>query len=108
LRGAKRLRDPGDRLACLRENIVLEISAGNRDPQIPDVLRQQGRDRLGRPGRARRIIRIRSLHRVIGQREIADIARERAEVIETEDERKRSCARQAAVGRLQSKDSAER
>ena len=66
------------------------------------------RHRLGRPRRARRIVRIGPLHRVIGQREIADVARERAEMIEAEDERKRPRARQPAIGRLQSKNSAKR
>ena len=107
-RGAERPGDAGDGLDGFGENVVLKISAGDRDPQTADVLRQQRRHRLGGPGRARRVVRIRSLHRVIGQREIADVARERAEMIEAEDERKRPCARQPAVGRLQSEDSAER
>ena len=59
--------------------------------KIADILRQQRRDRLGRPGRARRVIRVWPLHRVIGQREIADVARERTEMIEARDEGKRPC-----------------
>ncbi len=102
-RRAKRLGDARDGLDGFRENIVLEIAAGDRDPQTADVLRQQRRHRLGRPRRAGRIVRIRPLHRVIGQREIADVARERAEMIEARDERKRARARQPAVGRLQAR-----
>ena len=67
-----------------------------------------GVDRLGRAGRARGVIGIGSLHRIIGQREIADAARERAEMIEAGDERKRPRARQPAIGRLQPEDAAER
>ena len=45
--GAERLGDAGDSLGGFRENVVLEISAGNRDAQSPDILRQQRRDWLG-------------------------------------------------------------
>ena len=90
------------------KHVLLEIAAGNRDPQPADVLRQLRVDRLDRPRRARGIVGVRPLHRVIGQREIADIARERAEMIEARDERKRARPRQPAIGRLQAKNAAER
>ena len=61
----------------------------------------------GRVG-AGRIVRVGPLHRVIGQREIADAARERAEMIEARDERKAARARQPAIGRLQAENPAER
>ena len=73
-----------------------------------DVLRQQRAHRLDRARAARGIVGVGTLHRVIGQREIADTARERAEMIETRHERKRTRARQPAVGRLQPKNAAER
>ena len=46
--------------------------------------------------------------RVIGQREIADAARERSEMIEACDKRKRPRPRQPAIGRLEAEDAAER
>src|SRR3979490_2101646 len=79
-RGAERLGDAGDRFYGFGKNVVLEISAGDGDPQAADVLRQQWRYRLSRAGRAGRVIRVRSLHRIISQREIVDIARERTEM----------------------------
>ena len=98
-------RDGFDRLG---KHVLLEIAAGDRDPQRPDVLRQQRHHRFGGARGARRILRIGSLHRVIGQREIARVARERAEMVEACDKGKRAGARQPAIGRLQTKDAAER
>src|ERR1700704_592720 len=92
-RGAERLGDAGDGLYGFGKNVLLEISASDGDPHAADVLRQQWRYRLSRPGRAGRVVRVRSLHRVIGQREIANAARERTEMIEAKDKRKRPCTR---------------
>ena len=74
-----------DRFDRLGEDVVLEIAAGDRDPQTADVLRRATACRLDRPRRAGRIVRIGPLHRVIGEREIADRARERPEMIEARD-----------------------
>jgi hypothetical protein len=106
-RNSERPGDAGDGLDSLGKNTLLEISAGDRNPQAPDVLRKQRTHRLGEPRRAGCVLRVGSLHRVIGQREIRDIARERAEMIEAVDERKRPRPRQTAIGRLQSEDAAE-
>ena len=51
------------------------------------------RHRLGRPIGAGRIVGIGALHRVVGQREIARRARERAEMVEAGDERETARAR---------------
>ena len=106
--GAERPGDASDRLLGFGRDVVLKISAGDGDPQPADIPREQRRDRLGGPGGARRVVGVRPLHRIIGQREIADAARERTEMIEARDERKRPRAGQPAIGRLQSEDSAER
>ena len=58
--------------------------------------------------RAGRIARIGALHRVVGQRQIASTARERAEVIEARYERKTAAAAEAAVCRLEPEHAAER
>ena len=49
---AERLGDAGDGLHALRENVVLEIPAGDRDAQSADILRQQRR----RPARPARVV----------------------------------------------------
>jgi hypothetical protein len=51
---------------------------------------------------------VEALHRVVGEREVARAARERAEVVEAGDERIAAVARQPAVGRLQAEDAAQR
>ena len=47
-RRAQRLCNAGDSFLGFRKNIVLKISAGHRDPQVADALRQRWRDRLDR------------------------------------------------------------
>ncbi len=49
-----------------------------------------------------------ALHRIVASRQIADGARERPEMIEAGDKRKRARARQPAIGRFQTKYAAER
>ncbi len=44
--GAERLCDAGDGFDGFREHVLLEIAAGDRDPQAADVLRQQRAHRL--------------------------------------------------------------
>ena len=55
-----------------------------------------------------RIVGIMALHGVVGERQIAGAARERADVIEARHERKRARAREPAVGRLEAEDAAQR
>ena len=86
-RRAERLGDAGDGLLRFRKYVALKISTGDGDPQAADVLRQQGAHRFSWARRARGVVRIGTLHRVVSQRQIVDAARERAEVIETRDKR---------------------
>jgi hypothetical protein len=88
LRYSKRLRHLRNGLGCLRKHVVLEIAASDRDPEVADALRQMRRRGLDRARRACGIIGIHALHRVIGQRQIGDAARERAEMVEAENKRK--------------------
>ena len=80
--GAKRFRNATDRFGRLREDVFLEIAAGHRNSQIADALGERRQCGLDRPRRAGRIARIRPLHRIIGEREIADRAREWTDMIE--------------------------
>src|SRR5436853_607756 len=82
--------EAGDRFACFGKQVVLKISAGDRDPQRSSVLIQQRHDGLGGAHGTSRIVRIGSLRRVIGERQIDDVACERAEMIQAKDEWKRT------------------
>ena len=83
-----------------------EIAAGDRDPQTVDAIIDARRHRFDRALHADRVIGIMPLHRVIGEREVADIACERPEMVEARHERKRARPRQAAIGRLEPEDAA--
>jgi hypothetical protein len=65
---AQRLGDPGDRFLGFGKQVLLEVAAGDRDPEVTDALRQRCRHRLDRPRGAGCVICIRSLHRVIRKR----------------------------------------
>jgi len=83
-----------DRLDGLGENVALEISAAMAMRKPPMSCASSGVT-----GSAGRVCTphfgIRPLHRVIGQRQIVDIARERPEMIEARDERERPRTRTA-------------
>ena len=92
----------------LRGRAGTKIAAGDGDAQAFAAAREQRRGRLHRTLRADRIVVIVTLHRVIGEREIARAARQRSDVIEACNEGKRVGAGKPAVGRLQAENPAER
>ena len=100
-RRAQRAGDAIHRLERGRLAAAREIAAEPRDAQAGEPSVEAGRGRLDRARGLRGIARIRPLHRVVARREIADRTRERPEMIEARDERKRARAREPAVGRLQ-------
>ena len=77
-----------------------------RRPSVPRA--SAGIVGFDRPVDADRVFGVRALHRIVGEREVARSARERPEMIEARDERKRARARQPPVGRLQPEQPAER
>ncbi len=106
--GCERGRDALERRQRLGQRAFAEIAAGDRDLQaIGAVIDARQRGSAGRVD-ADRIVRIVTLHGVVSEREVADRARERPEVIEACDEGKRACPRQTAIGRLQPENAAER
>ena len=78
------------------------------DAHAAQILAQRVGGRLERPVDAGRVHRIVPAHRVVGQRGIFDRARERADLIEARGEGDQAVARNAAVGRLEADDVAER
>ena len=100
--------DAGERGLRLRGRAGTKIAAGDGDAQAFAAAREQRRGRLHRTLRADRIVVIVTLHRVIGEREIARAARQRSDVIEACNEGKRVGAGKPAVGRLQAENPAER
>ena len=94
--GAERRGDAVDGVAGLAA-VAFEIAAGDGDAQTVGAALEQRRDRLGRPFGADRIVGVETLHRIVGEREIARGARERPEMIEARHEGKG--ARAATAGR---------
>src|ERR1700690_622855 len=104
--GAERSRHPVNGVTGLAA-VALEIAGGDGDAQTMRPLLQNRSDRFDRAAGAGWIFGIESLHGVIGEREIARGARERSEMIEAGDKRKRAGARQPAKGRLQAENAAQ-
>ena len=96
------------RSARLGARVIVEISAERRDAQPVEACLELRFSGLRGPRGAGRIARIRSLHRVVRESEIACRPRKRPEMIEAGDERVRSDSRQPAERRLQSEDAAQR
>ena len=92
--GAERRRHAVDGVAGLAA-VAFEIAAGDGDAQTLRAALQERSDRFDRTIGAGRIVGIEALHGVIGKREIARRARERAEMIEAGDKRE-ACARASA------------
>ena len=77
-------------------------------PAIGPVAPNQRRHRLGRALSATRILRIGTLHGIVGKREVAGAARQRAEMIEACREREGARACQPPVSRLEAEQATER
>ncbi len=104
----QRRRDAIDGDARFGKQAFVEIAARHRDAQpVGSGLELMGR-RVDRAVGTDRVVRINTLHRVVGEREVAHAAGERAEVIEARHEWEGAVAWQPAVGRLQSEDAAQR
>ena len=106
--GAERGGDALHRDAGFRKRPFAEIAARDRDAQALGAARERGRRGLDRTVGADRILGIRPLHGVVGEREVARRARERSEMIEARDERIGARAREPPIGRLQAEQPAER
>ena len=80
--------DAGERGLRLWKQAVAEIATGDGDAQTVGTARDELGDRLDRILERNRIVGIMALHGVVGERQIAGAACERADVIETRHERK--------------------
>src|SRR5262249_60521957 len=76
------------------------------DAQSADAVVDAARHGLAWTFHTDRVVGIVPLHGVVGEREVADIACERPEMVEACDERERASARQAAIGGLETEDAA--
>ena len=90
--GAKRRGNTVDRGERFR-GLAFEIAAGDGDAQTFDALIEKRSDRLHGAIGADRIVRIKALHGVVGEREVARGARERPKMIEACHKRKTARAR---------------
>ena len=87
--------------------LAFEIAAGDGDAQACDALIEMRSDRLHGAIGADRIVRVKTLHGVVGKREIACAARERPEMIQACHKRKTARAAEPAISRFQPKRAAE-
>ena len=106
--GAERLRDLAHRREGVAVAVAKEMTACDGDPQALDAAVERRQRRLGRTPRRDRIVGIGALHRVIGEREVGDAARQRPEMVEARDEGKAAGPRQPPEGRFQAEHAAER
>ena len=104
----ERLGDAGHCGERLGRGAALEIAAGHGDAQAADAGLQRRQRRLGRALGAHGVLGIVALHGVVGERQVPRGARQRPHVIEARHEREGAGAGEAAVGRLQAEDAAER
>ena len=105
---SERRGDALDRGECFRRALAGVIAGRDRDAQPFDPSREERQRRLGRLRRAGRVRRIGPLHRVIGEREVFGRSRERTADIEARREQPHAGAAQAADGRPEAEDAAER
>ena len=107
-RGAQRLGDARDGLEGLGGCAALEIAAGNRNAQAVDAAIDRRQRRLGGPFGADGILRIGSLHGIVGESQISRRSCQRTQMIEAGDKGEGARAGKAAVRRLQAEQAAER
>ncbi len=106
--GMQRGGDPVERDMRFGKQALLEIAARDRDAQTVGAALERLAGRLDPALDAHRIVGIAALHDIVGEREIAHAAGERAEMIEACHERKRAVARQPSIRGLQPEDAAQR
>src|SRR5262249_52493527 len=104
----QRRRNPLDRKQRFGRGALAEIAARDRDAQSVDAVIDAWQHGLAWTFQPDRVVRIVSLHRVIGERKVPDVARERPEMVEARDEWERARPRQPTVGRLEPEDAAQR
>ena len=86
-RGAQRVGDARDGLDGFGRRAALEIAAGNRNPQAVDAAIDRRQRWLCRPVGADGILRIGTLHGIVGERQVSRRSCQRTEVIEAGDKR---------------------
>ena len=100
--------DMAHRGRCLGHLHRAEIAASAGNAKALDALVQQRGRGFGGAGGTERVLGVVALHRVVGQCQIPDRTRQRAEVVQAGHEREAAGARQASEGRFQAEQPAQR